>query len=563
MTISLCGGPPARLWAINAGLRRFRPNYLHLYELKSFWYEKVLNDQDMDFHPFSKIETHPALALEQYDDSMHPYVRQCRVGCGQPSLVLTAVRHVLQLPQLVAEIKSHRESFLQRVHSEEGKEIAMFWLRKTQKPVRCAVHTQVTRQVVTVVWLCPYACACVQVLSVLMLQKHPKQPPVFLRGINMEVCLRVLFVIAFSFSLVRVLTTRKVSMPTGSLCSERNVIGTAFANDPSLKRKVRPALVHTSASASRPHSLRRSQDLKMIAVLSMPKLHKPEAELHRANSFSSEFSADMMPHLRLPVAVQGRERFAGMGAPSASSNGSPLRPAEIPRPARSNSNSSMGSPMEVRLGMQPTVRLRSDSSVTTGGSLPAPVFTTLHVPTKRKRDESPTTGGVFVHTSSAALAPMTTPTKTTAAGPRSKLTPSDGSPSTNAGAGASYGAGAGAGASGSDASDAAAGAPKGSLVQAASSSSPRSPVLSSFNRHRFQSSRSLLGSASPAKKPRRSNWHKRPPMHTVVKALNPIAPCGACNEWLKKIAEVNPEFKVVTFSDSECTKIFVKPVSGH
>ena len=142
MTISLCGGPPARLWAINAGLRRFRPNYLHLYELKSFWYEKVLNDQDMDFHPFSKIETHPALALEQYDDSMHPYVRQCRVGCGQPSLVLTAVRHVLQLPQLVAEIKLHRESFLQRVHSEEGKEIAMFWLRKTQKPVRCAVHAQ-------------------------------------------------------------------------------------------------------------------------------------------------------------------------------------------------------------------------------------------------------------------------------------------------------------------------------------------------------------------------------------------------------------------------------------
>jgi hypothetical protein len=26
--------------------------------------------------------------------------------------------------------------------------------------------------------------------------------------------------------------------------------------------------------------------------------------------------------------------------------------------------------------------------------------------------------------------------------------------------------------------------------------------------------------------------------------LNPIAPCGACNEWLKKIAETNPDFKV-------------------
>ena len=37
--------------------------------------------------------------------------------------------------------------------------------------------------------------------------------------------------------------------------------------------------------------------------------------------------------------------------------------------------------------------------------------------------------------------------------------------------------------------------------------------------------------------------------------LNPLKPCGACKEWLLKIAEVNPGFKVLMFSDvnvSQC-----------
>jgi hypothetical protein len=38
--------------------------------------------------------------------------------------------------------------------------------------------------------------------------------------------------------------------------------------------------------------------------------------------------------------------------------------------------------------------------------------------------------------------------------------------------------------------------------------------------------------------------------------LNPIAPCGACSEWLKKIAEVNPDFRVVMFEDTTCETVF-------
>lgn len=36
---------------------------------------------------------------------------------------------------------------------------------------------------------------------------------------------------------------------------------------------------------------------------------------------------------------------------------------------------------------------------------------------------------------------------------------------------------------------------------------------------------------------------------------------GACNEWLKKIAEPNPDFLVVTFTDESCTSLFIKPVN--
>mgnify|MGYP002619632559 CR=1 FL=1 len=40
-----------------------------------------------------------------------------------------------------------------------------------------------------------------------------------------------------------------------------------------------------------------------------------------------------------------------------------------------------------------------------------------------------------------------------------------------------------------------------------------------------------------------------------------LGPCGACQEWLRKIAEVNPDFRVITFDDFACTKVYVNPVA--
>ena len=46
-------------------------------------------------------------------------------------------------------------------------------------------------------------------------------------------------------------------------------------------------------------------------------------------------------------------------------------------------------------------------------------------------------------------------------------------------------------------------------------------------------------------------------------ALNPLDPCGACMEWLKKISEVNPDFKVLTFTSTNCEKVFVTPIGDY
>ncbi|KAJ1442645.1 A distinct subfamily of CDD/CDA-like deaminases-domain-containing protein [Ochromonadaceae sp. CCMP2298] len=42
--------------------------------------------------------------------------------------------------------------------------------------------------------------------------------------------------------------------------------------------------------------------------------------------------------------------------------------------------------------------------------------------------------------------------------------------------------------------------------------------------------------------------------------LNPLKPCGACHEWLKKIAEVNPQLRVVTFTDADCRGVHVEQI---
>lgn len=68
----------------------------------------------------------------------------------------------------------------------------------------------------------------------------------------------------------------------------------------------------------------------------------------------------------------------------------------------------------------------------------------------------------------------------------------------------------------------------------------------------------LLSKGAPST--HKSNNSKRTVvLHSTGKDLNPLQPCGACNEWLKKIAESNPYFRVLTFTDADCNGVYVTP----
>lgn len=194
VTLALCDGTHSRLQVLSQSLREYRPEMSHLSPLKAFWHSCSLRPSDVDRESYQR-------AFE----------------AAPPSDVATLTDPALCV--LIAEVIAHRNNFLfaqPREHGRtlkhtlseagkaprsnstgvlEGGDLECFWLRKTNKPV----------------------------LSVLLVQREGG-PLRMHRGINLE-----------------------VSMPTGSLCAERNVIGTAFAADPSLRR----------------------QDLRAIAVLAV------------------------------------------------------------------------------------------------------------------------------------------------------------------------------------------------------------------------------------------------------------------------------------------------------
>lgn len=173
VVLTLTTGSAARMSALQASLRGFKPDSLHMWQLKTFWHEypQVTEraERDVEFHRFQKVEMTPAIPRWRLDPSVQA---------------------------LVQEMVNLRKQLEDARDGPHYNELDTFWLRKSKRPV----------------------------LAVLMVQKKHQEKPYFVKGINME-----------------------VSLPTGSLCSERNAIGTALSNDPTLVRK----------------------DLKMIAVLAV------------------------------------------------------------------------------------------------------------------------------------------------------------------------------------------------------------------------------------------------------------------------------------------------------
>ncbi len=167
--ISFADGSPARTHAIQSCLRPYRPTYFHFWQLKTFWHDSKICDDDIEVHSFESMETVPAMEVQHTN---------------------------ADIQRIVQEMKKFRHSFIQTLKNGHN-DIKQFWLRKTKKPV----------------------------LAILGVKNQNGKELTIYRGTNME-----------------------VSMPTGSLCAERNVIGTALAMNPGLRR----------------------EDLMMVAVLALP-----------------------------------------------------------------------------------------------------------------------------------------------------------------------------------------------------------------------------------------------------------------------------------------------------
>jgi hypothetical protein len=56
VTVCLADGAPARISALNAACRSYRPDYLHVWRTKTFWDTQTLCEEDVESHTFKKLE---------------------------------------------------------------------------------------------------------------------------------------------------------------------------------------------------------------------------------------------------------------------------------------------------------------------------------------------------------------------------------------------------------------------------------------------------------------------------------------------------------------------------
>ena len=176
VTLCLADGPPARISALNTSLRSYRPDYLHVWRLKTFWDERVVSEEDVEFHTFHTLEMRPPMHRSQLTGDMRMLVEEM-------------IKYRRQFEAVRDLAKTQHGSLASDILAGGGEahELGTFWLRKTRKVVMAVLLTK---------------------------KSDDPNSAVFWRGMNVE-----------------------VSMPTGTLCAERNAIGNALAGDQTICRK--------------------------------------------------------------------------------------------------------------------------------------------------------------------------------------------------------------------------------------------------------------------------------------------------------------------------------------
>lgn len=113
VTLSSADGSAARTHAIQASLRPFRPTYFHFWQLKTFWHESKIVEDDIEVHSFETMENLPPVDVDQIKD---------------PEVQL-----------VIDEMRSFFHETLIALASAEDNDLHRFWLRKSHKHVLAVV----------------------------------------------------------------------------------------------------------------------------------------------------------------------------------------------------------------------------------------------------------------------------------------------------------------------------------------------------------------------------------------------------------------------------------------
>lgn len=572
VTISMAAGSPARLAALNSALRYYTPCYLHTPNVKAFWYTANLASclSSIHFITFDEIEGTPAVAMEALDDEARSCVEEmrkhiarfCRSIRGTPDYRMHVCetthahehtssrgkRGSVGLPEAdvaasispgftrmisstsAAATAVASPAFLQGLppapsagDEEPDHELAQFWLRKTRQPV----------------------------LAVLLVRKDIRSPPAFYYGMNLE-----------------------VSMPTGSICSERVAISSALAADPSLHRS----------------------HIRMVAVISMPKVSHPDPRVQAAYTSAGVGNAAAFYHPHQPVAaplpsvsatavalvdnVASRASTPGPAHSDDARMDTILMPPPPPLMARAQRGGVHPSSADAALGdahaftrgaaVDPRAHKRARLEWGGGGS-ETHGHSSVNTPGHSGSFEDMDAEGSDARSDASSGAQSHGKLEVAGAASSSSAAGTSHVP-TGTGAHAHVGVEWGGSAPAASTPPAALAAPRSASTTRRVKSSSRAGPLSSQGRptgaptplHRNDSALSFeYGLGSPRERANTSVVYESADSgctFEVPVALNPIAPCGSCMEWLRKIAEVNPDFRILTFTDISCERVFVKPV---
>jgi cytidine deaminase len=222
------------------------------------------------------METIPAVPIKDVNDSP---LRISNSDSSFSNIIAVDGNHSNSDPGdlLVEEMRNFRDYFYQLRDSPESHDLSLFWMRKTKKPV----------------------------LSVLCVRIHEpdgSESYELIRGTNME-----------------------VSMPTGSLCAERNAIGTALGKDIALKRQniVGVAVLGVSLEANRCFSISPvSSPKRSNSLRNLLELNDDTTETETGEEYYQENESYMrnVTMLRLPSGLPSMDKDMHINGSNTSGN---------------------------------------------------------------------------------------------------------------------------------------------------------------------------------------------------------------------------------------------------